>query len=113
MRRFTVTEKAQAVLQIWTEKTTPSRLAKEMGLTWGALMQWQDQAMAGMLAGLEAKNRQSPKPSPLSSRLQQLLEKKAARAPELPPPPVLNPNLAKRLADHQQKPQEKETGAVQ
>ena len=98
------------MLQLWTEKTTPSQLAKELGLTWTLLTQWQDLAMAGMLAALEPKNRQCPKPSPLSSRLQQLLEKKAAKVPETAPP--LNPNLAKRLAVHQQKPQEKETEAV-
>lgn len=109
-RRFTATEKAQAVLQIWTEKTTVSQMAKEMGLTWTLLTQWQDQAMAGMLAALEPKNRQCPKPSPLSSRLQQLLEKKAVKAPEATPP--LSPNLVKRLAEHQQKAQEKETGAA-
>lgn len=110
-RRFTATEKCQAVLQIWTEKTTPAQLAKELGLTWALLTQWQDLAMSGMLAALEPKNRQCPKPSPLSVRLQQLLEKKTATKPAAAAP-SLNPNLVKRLAEHQQKPQEKSAEAA-
>ena len=110
-RRFTATEKCQAVLQIWTEKSTPSQLAKELGLTWALLMQWQDLAMSGMLSALEPKNHQCPKPSPLSVRLQQLLDKKTTARPATAAP-ALNPNLAKRLAEHQQKQQEKPSEAT-
>lgn len=96
------------MLQIWTEKTTVSQMAKEKGLTWTLLTQWQDQAMAGMLAVLEPKNRQCPKPSPLSSRLQQLLEKKAVKAPEATP---RSPTPTKRQ-EHPQKEQEKDAAAA-
>lgn len=88
-RRFTAAEKCRAVLLVWTEKRSASQLARELGLTWTVLSQWQEQAMAGMLGALEPRRRTEPKPCPLNSRLQQLLERKSPRpGPESPALPA-------------------------
>jgi transposase-like protein len=98
-RRFTAREKCQAILLLWTEKRSGADLARDLGVTWTLLSQWQDLAMAGMLAALEPKRPRCPHPSPLNRRLEQLLARKAPASPPPPPGPVLNPALAKRLAD--------------
>ena len=103
-RRFTAADKCRAVLLVWTEKRSASQLARELGLTWTVLSQWQEQAMAGMLGALEPRQRTEPKPCPLNARLEQLLDRKAIRpAPETPALPA---GLQKRLAEHRETPGE-------
>jgi transposase-like protein len=73
-RIFTVEEKLRAVLSVWTERRTGAEICKEMNLHWGLLDRWQNQAMEGMLSGLEPKKKE-PVPV-LNGRLSKLLEKK-------------------------------------
>lgn len=99
-RRFTASEKCRAVLLVWTEKRSATQLARELGLTWTVLSQWQEQAMAGMLGAMEPRQRTEPKPCPLNARLQQLLDRKSPRpGPEIPARPA---GLAKRPAELQE-----------
>jgi transposase-like protein len=96
-RRFTASEKCRAVLLVWTEKRSASDLARELGLTWTVLSQWQEQAIGGMLSALEPRRPTEPKPCPLNARLQQLLDRKSPRpGPEIPARPA---GLAKRAAE--------------
>ena len=95
--RYTATEKCQAVLALWTERSSGAELCQQLGVTWNQLSQWQDQAMAGMLQGLEPKRGVPCGNLPLSERLQGLLARKAARAaveeslPPGPSPKLLRP----------------------
>jgi len=103
-RRFSATEKCRAVLLVWTEKRSASELAREMGLTWTVISQWQEQAMTGMLSALEPRRRTEARPSPLNLRLQQLLERTSTRpAAEKPALPAA---VQKRLVEHLDKAQE-------
>ena len=95
-RRFTAAEKCRTVLLVWTEKRSASDLARELGLTWTVLSQWQEQAMAGMLSALQPRRRTEAKACPLNARLEQLLDRKAvmtgtatpARPVEIPKRPA-------------------------
>jgi len=73
-RTFTVEEKLRAVLSVWTERRTGTEICREMNLHWGLLNRWQNQAMEGMLAALEQKQKESV--PILNGRLGKLLEKK-------------------------------------
>ncbi len=46
-------EKCRAVLAVWREQRTASELCRQMGIRASRLAQWQEAAMAGMLAALE------------------------------------------------------------
>jgi transposase-like protein len=48
-------EKCRAVLLVWTERRKPGEVCRELGVDWGALQQWQDRAMEGMLLGLQPR----------------------------------------------------------
>ena len=87
-RRYAATEKCQAILALWTERSSGTELCQQLGVTWNQLNLWQDQAMAGMLQALEPRHGVPCGNLPLSGRLQSLLERKSARqamAEELPP----------------------------
>jgi transposase-like protein len=79
--RYTAQEKCRTVLALWTERSSGSELCKEMGTTWNMLNLWQEQAMEGMMQALESKRKAERASSPLSPRLQGLLDRKAARPP--------------------------------
>jgi transposase-like protein len=95
-RQFTAADKCRAVLMIWTERRSGMDVARELGVTWTVLSGWQEQAMTGMISALEPKRTHVPTASPLSTRLQQLLDRKAGRpAAEK----ALRPAPVKRLAE--------------
>ena len=71
----TATDKCRAVLSVWTEKSKPTQVCKEMGVKWTILMHWQNRAMEGMLQALEPR-RNLEKGSALSPRLQEMMEKR-------------------------------------
>jgi transposase-like protein len=48
-------EKCRAVLLVWTERRKPGEVCRELGVDWGALQQWQDRAMEGMLLALQPR----------------------------------------------------------
>ncbi len=72
---YTAQEKCQAVLQVWTERSKPGTICREMGVTWRVLNQWQEQAMEGMLMGLQPVGLE--KGVALSPQLAVLLERKS------------------------------------
>jgi transposase-like protein len=108
--RYTAAEKCQAVLALWTERSSGAELCQQLGVTWNQLSQWQDQAMAGMLQALEPKRGVPCGNLPLSVRLQGLLTRKAARAaveeslPSVPSPklprPVRRPPVPEAAAEN-------------
>ena len=51
--RHTAEEKCRAVLSVWTERSKPGEVCRELGVDWGVLAQWQDRAMEGMLMALQ------------------------------------------------------------
>ena len=74
----TAEEKCRAVLLVWTERSKRWTICRELGITWRILNQWQDQAMEGMLMGLEPGGLE--KGVELSPHLAVLLEKKSKGA---------------------------------
>ena len=48
----TAAQKAEAVLKVWAERSSPSRICREMNITWTILNHWQDRALAGMQEAL-------------------------------------------------------------
>lgn len=75
-RTFSAMEKVKAVLSVWAERRKPSEACKELGIKWANLNHWQNQALAGMLKGLEGRSGKDKKSVPaIGSRLQKLLEK--------------------------------------
>jgi len=74
--KVTATEKAEAVLKVWAERSSPSQICREMNITWTILNHWQERAMEGMLQALEPYV-QLDKGLSLSPRLQALLKKQS------------------------------------
>ncbi len=71
---YTAEEKCRAVLLLWTERARRTRICRELGIQWRVLERWQDQAMEGMLMGLEPGGME--KGVSLSPHLAVLLERK-------------------------------------
>jgi transposase-like protein len=71
---YPATEKAQAVLAVWTEKCKPAEVCRQLKINWITFQQWQQRAMEGMLQALESRINLS-KGEALSPRLQELLHK--------------------------------------
>jgi transposase-like protein len=83
---YTATEKAQAVLAVWTERCKAAEVCRQMQINCMTFHHWQNRAMEGMLQALESRVNLA-KGEVLSPRLQALLHKR-----------VLNPQkLEKRL----------------
>ena len=72
---LTASEKAQAVLAIWTERVKIAEVMKAMGVTYLTLQQWQERAMEGMLQALEPRVNLS-NGAALSPRIRALLDKR-------------------------------------
>ena len=68
-------DKAQAVLAVWTERTRPSEVCRQLGVNPITFSQWQDRAMEGMLQALESRVNLAAGQC-LSPRLQALLTKR-------------------------------------
>ena len=98
---YSAQEKAQAVLQLWTERCKGSDLCRQFKINWVTLQQWQHRAMEGMLQALEPRLNLT-KGQALSPRLLALLQKRQtnlsahklvqrleqiqlAKTPEVPP----------------------------
>jgi transposase-like protein len=67
-------EKAQAVLSVWTERSKPSEICRQLKIPWITFEQWQQRAMEGMLQALEPRVNLS-RGQALSPRLQALLQR--------------------------------------
>ena len=96
---LTATQKAQAVLAVWTEKARPAEVCRQLQINWVTFHQWQKRAMEGMLQALEPHVNLS---EGLNPRLQQLLHKQqrhsvlnhlTQRLEQLPQPRLASPPL--------------------
>lgn len=74
-KQYNASQKAQAVLSVWTERRKPLEICRELGVGWTILDQWQKRAMEGMLQALEPNVNLENGPA-LSPRLQSLLSRK-------------------------------------
>ena len=68
-------EKAQAILAVWTERTKPAEVCRQLGINWITFKHWQDRAMEGMLQALESRVNLAAG-QVLSPRLQALITKR-------------------------------------
>ena len=74
----TAAEKAQAVLAVWTERRRPAEVCRQMGINSVLLGQWQERAMAGMLAALQPRCRTEQQLGPaLTGKLERLWARQA------------------------------------
>jgi len=100
LRQWTAREKAEAVLALWTERRKPSEICKELEIGWTTLDNWQSRALEAMLEVLEPRERKEEKSPAMTTRLQQLLQKKARKPSEA----AASGRLEKRLDALQQGP---------
>ena len=71
----TASQKAQAVLAIWTERVKTAEVMKTLQVPYVTLQQWQERAMEGMLQALEPRVNLSDGAA-LSPRIRALLDKR-------------------------------------
>jgi hypothetical protein len=71
----TASEKAQAVLAIWTERVKTAQVMKALQVPYLTLQQWQERAMEGMLQALEPRVNLADGAA-LSPRIRALLDKR-------------------------------------
>jgi transposase-like protein len=72
----TAEQKCRAVLSVWTERSKPVEICRELGVPWSLLNQWQDRAMEGMFMALQPRV-PVDKGVALNQRLAVLLERKS------------------------------------
>src|SRR5271165_7527711 len=88
----TASEKAQAVLAIWTERVKTAQVMKTLQVPYITLQQWQERAMEGMLQALEPRVNLADG-AVLSPRIRALLDKRQQQ--------IGKERLTKRLAELQ------------
>lgn len=72
---FSVKEKSQSVLALWSGRRSASTLMKELGVPWGVLNSWEKRALNGMLTALDPTWKQPEEGQlKLSGRLERLME---------------------------------------
>ena len=76
---YSAQQKAQAVLQVWTERCKRSEICRELKINWTTFEQWQQRAMEGMLQALEPRTNLASGAA-LSPRLLSLLQKRQSTA---------------------------------
>jgi transposase-like protein len=69
---YSAQDKAQAVLSVWTERSKPSQICRQLKIPWITFDQWQRRAMEGMLQALEPRVKLTEGRA-LSPRLQTLI----------------------------------------
>ena len=89
----TASEKAQAVLALWTDRVKTRDVMRMMGVQYVTLQQWQERAMEGMLQALEPRVNLADG-AVLSPRIRALLDKRQQQ--------VGKEKLTKRLAELQE-----------
>ena len=72
MPTFSATEKAQAVLAVWTDRCKAAEVCRQLQVNFMTFQHWQRRAMEGMLQALESRVNLA-KGEALSPRLQALL----------------------------------------
>ena len=79
-RVYAAKDKCQAVLALWMRRRRPSEICREMDIPANLLSGWQERALEGMLQALEPRTRRQEERGPmLDSRMERLLDRKAAR----------------------------------
>jgi hypothetical protein len=68
------TDKAQAVLAVWTDRCKPAEVCRQLQVNWITFNHWQTRAMEGLLQALESRVNLAQGEA-LSPRLQALLQK--------------------------------------
>jgi transposase-like protein len=81
-QNLSASQKAQAVLAVWTERCTAAEVCRQMHITGMTFHYWQRRAMEGMLQALESRVNLA-RGEALSPRLQLLLQKRAAQPSRL------------------------------
>ncbi len=76
--RYDVKTKCSTVLAIWSERRKPADLCRELGIHWGLLTRWQNQAMEGMLQALSPKGQGQERHAALNPLLERRLARKLA-----------------------------------
>ena len=71
----TASEKAQAVLAIWTERVKTAEVMRTLQVNYTTLQQWQERAMEGMLQALEPRVNLADGAA-LSPRIRALLDRR-------------------------------------
>jgi transposase-like protein len=79
---YSATDKAQAVLAVWTERCKAADVCRQMEINNVTFHHWQHRAMEGMLQALESRVNLA-KGEVLSPRLQVLLHKRALNPDKL------------------------------
>lgn len=74
----TATDKAQAVLAVWTERCKAAEVCRQLKINFMTFQHWQRRAMEGMLQALESRVNLA-KGEALSPRLQALLASRQQR----------------------------------
>lgn len=82
-RVLSAKQKSQTVLALWSGRRSPASLMKELGVTWGAIHDWERRALSGMLTALDPKWKESPAAAEsLPPRVEKLMERTLRPAPE-------------------------------
>jgi len=92
--RYAGPERCRAVLWVWSGRRTGTRVCAELGIGWGVLNQWEEQAMEGMLEALAPRGpgKQSEGGPSLPPKLRRLMERKVLEKE------AKLPRLTRRLA---------------
>jgi len=74
-------QRAQAVLSVWTERRRPTEVCRELGITTALFADWQERAMRGMLSALEPRRCPATDRGPaLTVKLERLLNRQTQAA---------------------------------
>jgi transposase-like protein len=79
---YSASQKAQAVLAVWTERCKAAEVCRQMQINYMTFHHWQTRAMEGMLQALESRVNLA-KGEVLSPRLQTLLHKRVLNTSKL------------------------------
>ena len=72
-KEFSVQEKCEAVLSIWSDRRSMTELCRELEVSYPVVQKWQSLAMEGMVQALSPKNPSEELPPRLSPRLEKML----------------------------------------
>ncbi len=79
-REFSARVKCEAVLAVWSERRGPTEVCRELGIKWGSLNHWQNQALSAMMTALgPKKSKETQRPPALGPKLEKLLERTEER----------------------------------
>ena len=84
-KSYTVAEKCEAVLSIWSERRTMTEVSEELQVSYPVVQKWQNLAMESMIEALAPVSQQNQElPPALSPRLRKMLSRRIT--PQLPAP---------------------------